>query len=188
MRHGNRINHLGRKYAHRKAMLSNMAASLIMHKRIKTTVAKAKELRSYIEPLINLSKSDSTHHRRTAFSQLQDKEAVTELFNGIGGKVANRNGGYTRILKLGDNRLCGNAEMCYIKLVDHTENMLKETKAAGKKKTRRRGGATAKATEKAPAATAEVVEEKAAPEAEAPAADATPEADDTAEDTPKEEA
>lgn len=187
MRHGNKINHLGRKYAHRKAMLSNMAASLIMHKRIKTTVAKAKELRSYIEPLINLSKSDSTHHRRTAFSQLQDKEAVTELFNSIGGKVANRNGGYTRILKLGDNRLGDNAEMCYIELVDYNENMLKETKAAGKKKTRRRGGAAAakpSAKAEAPVAVAEVAEEQAAPEAAAE--DAAPEAD-AADDTAKEE-
>ncbi len=136
MRHRKKINHLGRKAAHRKAMLSNMATSLIIHKRIKTTVAKAKALRIYVEPLITRSKKDEMHSRRVVFSYLQDKEAVTELFREVGPKVADRPGGYTRILKIGA-RLGDNAEMCYIELVDYNEAMLavKETKA----KTTRRG-------------------------------------------------
>ena len=147
MRHGNKINHLGRKYAHRSAMLSNMAVSLIIHKRIKTTIAKAKELRVYVEPIITKSKEDTTPHRRSVFSELQSKEAVTELFNNISGKIATRNGGYTRILKLGDNRVGDNAEMCYIELVDYNENMLKDAKATAKKRTRR-GKTTTKQTVK----------------------------------------
>jgi large subunit ribosomal protein L17 len=154
MRHGNKINHLGRTYSHRKAMMSNMATSLIMHKRIKTTLAKAKELRVYVEPIINRAKDDTTHNRREVFSQLQDKEAVTELFDQIGAKIANRNGGYTRILKIGDNRVGDNAEMCYIELVDYNEAMLKEPKGAAKKRTRR-GAKTA-----APKVTEKVVAEK----------------------------
>lgn len=143
MRHGNKINHLGRTYSHRKSMLSNMGASLLIHKRINTTLAKAKELRVYIEPLINKAKEDTTHNRRTVFASLRSKEAVTELFNNISGKIASRNGGYTRILKLGDNRAGDNAEMCIIELVDYNEGMLKEAKSAAKKRTRR-GAATAK--------------------------------------------
>ncbi len=137
MRHGKKFNHLGRKSAHRKAMLANMASSLIMHKRIRTTLAKAKALRGYVEPLITKSKDDSTHSRRTVFSYLQSKEAVTELFREVSTKVADRPGGYTRILKTG-NRLGDNAEMCYIELVDYNENLLTE-KAPKAKSTRRRG-------------------------------------------------
>lgn len=120
MRHGKKINHLGRTNTHRKAMLSNMACSLISHKRIFTTLAKAKELRVVVEPLITKSKIDSTHSRRVVFSNLQNKEAVTELFREIAPKVANRPGGYTRIIKLG-KRLGDNAEMCMIELVDFNE-------------------------------------------------------------------
>jgi len=136
MRHGKKFNHLGRKTAHRKAMLANMATSLIIHKRIKTTVAKAKALRLYVEPLITKSKNDTTHSRRVVFSYLKDKYAVTELFREVSTKIANRPGGYTRILRTG-NRLGDNAEMCIIELVDYNENLLtvKETKA---KSTRRR--------------------------------------------------
>ena len=136
MRHGRKINHLGRTSAHRKAMLANMATSLIMHKRIKTTLPKAKALRMYVEPLINKSKDDTTHSRRIVFSYLQNKEAVTELFREVSQKVANRPGGYTRILKLG-NRLGDAAEICYIELVDYNENMLSASTAKKKTTTRR---------------------------------------------------
>ncbi|MCK4361129.1 MAG: 50S ribosomal protein L17, partial [Bacteroidales bacterium] len=136
MRHGKKFNHLSRTSSHRKAMLSNMASSLIIHKRIKTTVAKAKALRSYIEPLITKSKVDSTHSRRTVFSYLQNKEAVTELFREVSQKIAERPGGYTRILKTG-TRLGDNAEMCFIELVDYNENLLAE-KVEKKVKTTRR--------------------------------------------------
>ena len=118
MRHGKKFNHLGRKAAHRKAMLANMACSLIEHKRIKTTLAKAKALRIYVEPLITKSKDDTTHSRRTVFSYLKQKEAITELFGDVAAKVAERPGGYTRILKL-SNRLGDNAQMAYIELVDY---------------------------------------------------------------------
>ncbi len=128
MRHGKRFNHLSRTSSHRKAMLANMASSLFKHKRIKTTMAKAKALRGYVEPLITKSKDDSTHNRRVVFSYLQDKEAVTELFREISVKVADRPGGYTRILKLGP-RQGDNAEMCMIELVDFNENMLAEKAA-----------------------------------------------------------
>ena len=137
MRHGRKINHLGRTSSHRKAMLANMATSLIMHKRIKTTLPKAKALRMYVEPLINRSKDDTTHSRRIVFSYLQSKEAVTELFREISQKVATRPGGYTRILKLG-NRLGDAAEICYIELVDYNENMLSASASAKKKPTTRR--------------------------------------------------
>lgn len=140
MRHGNKINHLGRKYAHRKAMLGNMGVSLIMHKRIKTTLAKAKELRVYIEPIINRAKEDNTHNRREVFSHLQDKEAVNELFTEIAGKIAGRNGGYTRILKIAETRVGDSAETAYIELVDYNENMLKTAKTATKKRSRRGTG------------------------------------------------
>ena len=175
MRHGKRFNHLSRTSAHRKAMLANMASSLIIHKRIKTTVAKAKALRTYIEPLITKSKTDSTHSRRVVFSYLKDKEAVTELFREVSVKVADRPGGYTRIIKIG-NRLGDNAEMALIELVDYNENLLQE-KAKGPKKTRRRRGGsgaakaeteTAVAAETAEEVVEEVVEETEVAEAEEP--------------------
>lgn len=140
MRHNKKFNHLSRTSSHRKAMLSNMAASLILHKRITTTVAKAKALRKYIEPMITRSKTDSTHSRRMVFSLLQNKFAVNELFRDISVKVADRPGGYTRIIKLG-NRLGDNADMCMIELVDFNENMLGSKAPAKAKSTRRRGGA-----------------------------------------------
>jgi large subunit ribosomal protein L17 len=148
MRHGNKVNALGRKTAHRAAMLSNMAISLIMHKRIFTTVAKAKELRKFVEPLVTKSKGDNTHNRRVVFSYLQNKEAIKELFSTVAVKVADRPGGYTRILKT-HARLGDNAEMCMMELVDFNEMML-EAKAAqsgstastGKKRTRRAGKKT----------------------------------------------
>ncbi|HBT86419.1 MAG: 50S ribosomal protein L17 [Fermentimonas sp.] len=135
MRHRKKNNHLGRKTAHRSAMLSNMATSLIMHKRIFTTVPKAKELRKYVEPLITQSKEDSTTSRRNVFSKLQNKYAVTELFQTVSQKVGDRPGGYTRIIKTG-NRLGDNASMCFIELVDFNENMLSDG-TAKKAKTRR---------------------------------------------------
>lgn len=136
MRHKKKNNHLGRKTAHRSAMLSNMASSLIMHKRIFTTVPKAKELRKYVEPLITKSKEDTTHSRREVFGKLQNKVAVTELFQTVSQKVADRPGGYTRIIKTGF-RLGDNASMCFIELVDFNENMLGDGKAAKKTRTRR---------------------------------------------------
>ena len=146
MRHRKRNNHLGRKTAHRGAMLSNMATSLIMHKRIFTTVPKAKELRKFVEPIITVSKEDTTQARRNAFSKLQNKYAVTELFQTVSQKVGDRPGGYTRIIKTG-NRLGDNASMCFIELVDFNENMLSESTT---KKTRtrrsRRGSSSAAAT------------------------------------------
>ncbi len=160
MRHGKKINHLGRTDTHRKAMLANMASSLILHKRITTTLAKAKALRQYVEPLITKSKSDTTHSRRTVFSYLKDKEAVTILFREIAEKVATRPGGYTRILKLA-NRLGDNAEMSIIELVDYNTTFTQGAEAgAAKKKSRRGGAATSKTktVEAAPVATQEVVE------------------------------
>ena len=136
MRHNKKINHLGRTNTHRNAMLSNMACSLIKHKRIFTTVAKAKALRKFVEPLITKSKEDTTHSRRVVFSNLQDKYAVTELFKEVSQKIGDRPGGYTRILKTG-NRLGDNAAMCFIELVDYNENMLKTATAKKATKTRR---------------------------------------------------
>ena len=159
MRHRKKFNHLGRKSAHRKAMLANMASSLILHKRIETTVAKAKALRVYVEPLITKSKDDSTHSRRTVFSYLKNKYAVTELFREIATKVADRPGGYTRILKTG-TRLGDSAEMCFIELVDYNENMLVEKEAKAKKSRRSRRKKSSGATETtAKVETQEVVEE-----------------------------
>ena len=132
MRHNKKINHLSRKKAHLDAMLSNMTVSLIMHKRIFTTLAKAKALRKFAEPIINRAKSDTTNDRRVVFSYLQDKAAVTELFQNVSVKIADRPGGYTRIIKTG-NRLGDNAKTCFIELVDYNENMLK----ADKKRTTR---------------------------------------------------
>lgn len=142
MRHGNKLNHLGRKSAHRKAMLSNMANSLIEHKRITTTIAKAKALRVFVEPLITKSKTDSTHSRRTVFSYLKNKDAVSTLFRDVAPKVSTRNGGYTRIIRTGF-RLGDNAEMCMIELVDFNELLL--AAAAPKKTTRRSRKAAPKA-------------------------------------------
>ena len=145
MRHGKKFNHLGRKAAHRKAMLSNMACSLIEHKRIQTTVAKAKALRKFVEPLITKSKTDTTHSRRIVFSHLRQKEVVTELFGDVASKVATRDGGYTRILKTG-NRLGDNAEMCFIELVDFNSTYTTD-KPKKKAKSTRRSGSAKKAAE-----------------------------------------
>ena len=158
MRHNKKFNHLGRKAAHRSAMLSNMACSLITHKRISTTLAKAKALRIYVEPLLTRAKEDTTANRRLVFSELKQKAVVTELFQNISEKIANRPGGYTRILRTGF-RLGDAAEMCIIELVDYNENMLKDTKKAAKKTTRRAGKKAAAKVEEAT-----VVEE--APKAE----------------------
>ncbi len=162
MRHNKKFNHLGRKKAHRDALLANMTISLIMHKRIFTTLAKAKALRVYAEPLINRAKADSMENRRLVFSYLQNKQAVTELFREISTKIAERNGGYTRILKTG-NRLGDNAEMCFIELVDSNENMLKEkgSKKEGRTRRSRRGG-NKPAAEAAPATEAPAAEVPAA--------------------------
>ena len=171
MRHRKSFNHLGRTSSSRKAMLSNMATSLILHKRITTTVAKAKALRSYVEPLITKSKEDTTHSRRVVFSYLQDKFAVTELFREISSKVADRPGGYTRIIKL-ENRLGDNAEMAMIELVDYNELMLKEKDSKKAKSTRRRRGSKKKADDQASAPVEELVEsveEKPVEETEAKA-------------------
>ena len=138
MRHGKKFNHLGRKVGHRKALLANMACSLIKHKRIQTTTAKAKALRKYIEPLITKAKVNTTHSRRIVFSYLQDKDAVRELFDEVSEKIANRPGGYTRIIKLGF-RFGDGAEMAMIELVDYNENLLKSDSKSGKRKRTRRG-------------------------------------------------
>ena len=186
MRHGKKVNHLGRTDSHRKAMLGNMASSLILHKRITTTLAKAKALRVYVEPIITKSKNDTTHSRRTVFSYLQDKDAVTILFREVAEKVANRPGGYTRIIKM-ENRLGDNAEMALIELVDYNTVYGQDTGKAEKKSTRRRGGkgkagvtAAAPAAKAAPAEAvvveepvAEAVVEETPVVEEAPAAEAT---------------
>lgn len=159
MRHNRKINHLGRQSAHRKAMLANMASSLILHKRIETTVAKAKALKKYVEPLMTKSKEDTTHQRRVVFSYLKDKYAVTELFRVVAPKIADRPGGYTRILHTGF-RLGDAAEMCIIELVDFNETYVEGAVVAAKPKTRRSRGA------KKVAEDAQVAE---APATEAPA-------------------
>ena len=174
MRHGKKINHLGRTTAHRHAMLSNMATSLIMHKRVTTTVAKAKALRQYVEPLLTKSKDDTTHSRRMVFASLQNKETLKELYGEVAGRIANRPGGYTRILKLSATRLGDNADMCIIELVDFNETMLEAKNAAGAKSTttrrsRRRGGKAETAGNEAGTSAAEVT-------ADAPAATTTVEA------------
>lgn len=170
MRHGKKVNHLSRTASHRKAMMANMASSLIKHKRIITTVAKAKALRVFVEPLITRSKDGSTHNYRTVFSYLRDKEAVNELFTVVGEKVANRPGGYTRILKTG-NRAGDNAEMAMIELVDFNEffeGFKKDKKKSTTRRSRRGGKSTAKAAPEAPANTedqeVEVVDVKPAEE------------------------
>lgn len=161
MRHNKKFNHLGRTASHRSAMLSNMACSLIKHKRITTTVAKAKALKKFVEPLMTKSKDDTTNSRRVVFSNLQDKAAVTELFKEISVKIADRPGGYTRIIKTG-KRLGDNAEMCFIELVDYDENMAKEKVA--KKATRTRRSKKSAAATETPAVEAPATEE--APKAE----------------------
>ena len=166
MRHNKKFNHLGRKAPHRAAMLSNMATSLIMHKRITTTLQKAKALRKYVEPLITKAKTDTTESRRVVFSYLQNKYAITELFSTVSEKVASRPGGYTRIIKLG-KRPSDAADMAFIELVDFDENMLKTEK---KKSTRRSRKSSAPKAEAAPAE-----EVPAAPAEEAPAAEAAAE-------------
>jgi large subunit ribosomal protein L17 len=162
MRHGKKINHLGRKTAHRSALLSNMASSLILNKRITTTVAKAKALRKYVEPLITKAKDDTTHSRRTVFSYLQNKESVKTLFSEVVGKVAERPGGYTRIIKMGDTRVGDNAEMCLIELVDFN-TIYKKEGAVKQAKTRRsrRGGKKAEGAEGTDAAAETAAEPKA---------------------------
>lgn len=182
MRHGKKFNHLGRTAPHRKAMLSNMACSLFLHKRISTTVAKAKELRKYVEPLITRAKEDTTHNRRVVFSYLQNKEAIKILFGEVVEKVGSRPGGYTRIIKTGF-RLGDNAEMSIIELVDYNELMLKDAKPA-KKSTRRRsrrGAGSAASSEAIPAA--EVVEETTddAPQVDAPSAEGEDQTDENGE-------
>jgi large subunit ribosomal protein L17 len=172
MRHNRVINHLGRTSSHRKAMLANMATSLIIHKRITTTTAKAKALRTYVEPLITKSKEDSTHSRRVVFSYLKDKEAVAELFRDISPKIGERPGGYTRILKIG-NRIGDNADMCIMELVDYNEAML-GGEAAKTKTTRRR-----RATKKKEGAVAETTAPKAAKAKAAKAEEPVKKAEDT---------
>jgi len=170
MRHGKKFNHLGRTADHRRAMLANMAISLIMHKRITTTLAKAKALKKYVEPLITRSKDDSTNSRRVVFSYLQNKEALKELFGVVAQKVGDRPGGYTRIIKLGF-RQGDAAEKAFIELVDFDENMLKTPKAEKKTRRSRKSApkAEAPAAEEAPKAETPAAEE--APKAEAPAAE-----------------
>ena len=163
MRHNKKINHLGRTHSHREAMLSNMAVSLIKHKRIFTTLAKAKELRKYVEPLITKSKEDTTHSRRIVFRNLRDKYTVTELFKEVSQKIGDRPGGYTRIIKTG-NRLGDNASMCFIELVDYNELMLKDKKAPEKAKTRRSRKKSDTVTAKTDAPKAPVSKKKAVTE------------------------
>ncbi|PTX60998.1 LSU ribosomal protein L17P [Kordia periserrulae] len=153
MRHGKKVNHLGRKTAHRKSMLANMACSLIEHKRINTTVAKAKALKQFVEPLVTKCKEDTTHNRRLVFSKLRNKHAVTELFRDVAVKVADRPGGYTRIIKLG-NRLGDNAQMALIELVDYNETYNTEKKSKSTRRSRRsRGGNKANTPAPAPVET-----------------------------------
>jgi len=183
MRHNKKFNHLSRKSAHRKAMLANMACSLIAHKRIATTVPKAKALRVYVEPLLTKSKEDTTNSRRQVFALLQNKEAVTELFREISVKIADRPGGYTRILRTGF-RLGDNAEMCIIELVDYNENMLKEKSAKKTRRTRRAGGAKSETTPAAKEAKAEKAVAETVAE-EAPIAEEVVEVVEVVEETPQ---
>ena len=205
MRHGKKFNHLSRKTAHRKAMLSNMACSLIEHKTINTTLAKAKALRKYVEPILTRSKTDSTHSRRLVFRYLQNKYTVTELFRDVAPKIADRPGGYTRIIRTG-YRLGDNAEMCMIELVDFNELYTNEKTKKNTRRSRRGGGSTATTTEETVEATTEetvdatpveevkaekVEEKKTEVKAEKPAAKAKPEAkaeekkEDKSEDSDK---
>ncbi|RZJ33626.1 MAG: 50S ribosomal protein L17 [Flavobacterium sp.] len=200
MRHGKKFNHLSRQTGHRKAMLANMACSLIEHKRINTTVAKAKALKQFVEPLITKSKDDTTHNRRIVFAYLRSKYAVTDLFRDVAAKVGDRPGGYTRIIKLG-NRLGDNADMAMIELVDFNELYNGGKKEEKKGRSRRGGKAKPAATAAAPAAKAEAAAEveeptvetpeaevEAAPVAEAPATEApeAPAADEATEEKKEE--
>ena len=207
MRHGKKVNHLSRKKGHRRSLLSNMACSLIEHKSINTTLAKAKALRVYVEPLLTKSKTDSTHSRRTVFSYLQDKEVVAELFREVAPKIASRNGGYTRIIRTG-YRLGDNAEMCMIELVDFNEVYTKEAKTKTTRRSRRGGKKTTNAETlvedavveetvetaaetsetKVAEATAETTEETTAQASEEPAAEATEELAAEATEAPEVEA
>ncbi|MBY5952296.1 50S ribosomal protein L17 [Algoriphagus marincola] len=184
MRHGKKFNHLGRKAAHRKAMLSNMATSLILHKRISTTLAKAKELKKYVEPLITRAKEDTTHNRRVAFSYLKNKDGIKALFGEVIAKVGTRPGGYTRIIKTGF-RLGDNAEMCIIELVDFNELMLKDSKPAKKTTRRSRRGSGSKVAETASAAPA-AEKKEVAPAAETSTEESTNEADDASNESNEE--
>ena len=199
MRHGKKVNHLSRKKGHRRSLLSNMACSLIEHKSISTTLAKAKALRVYVEPLLTKSKTDSTHSRRTVFSYLQNKDVVSELFRDVAPKIATRNGGYTRIIRTG-YRLGDNAEMCMIELVDFNEVYTKEETKKTTRRSRRGGkksvdsasteAPVAEATEETPVAEA-VTEEAPAAEAateEAPATEEVPAVEAATEEAPAEEA
>lgn len=193
MRHGKKNNHLGRTAPHRAAMLSNMATSLILHKRIETTLAKAKELRKYVEPMITRSKTDDTNNRRVVFSYLQSKEAIKELFGIVAEKVASRPGGYTRIIKLG-NRLGDNASMCMMELVDFNETMLAAaTETATKTRRSRRGGVKKDGSDAVVEAAAPVAVEEPSAEIveETPSAtvveDETPAAESSAAESSEEE-
>jgi|SRR6185437_312131 len=194
MNHGNKVNHLGRTASHRKAMLSNMAGSLIIHKKITTTVAKAKELRKFVEPLITKAKDDTTHSRRMVFSALKHKDPVKELFGDVAAKVADRPGGYTRILRTG-NRLGDNAELCIMELVDYNETYTTGKKAPAKTRRKRAAGAkksvakpaaeVSEENETAVAAPAAGKKSKAkAPKAEANATPEVPEIEQPGEGTP----
>jgi large subunit ribosomal protein L17 len=181
MRHGKKINHLGRTAAHRNAMLSNMASSLIISKRVTTTVAKAKALRQFIEPLLTKAKDDTTHSRRTVFATLQNKESLKELYGEIAGRIATRPGGYTRILKLSATRAGDNADMCIIELVDFNETLLEakntaEAKSTTTRRSRRRGGKGEATSNEAGSSAAEV-------KSDAPAATTQSAPADTATDT-----
>lgn len=192
MRHNKKFNHLSRKKAHRDALLANMTISLIQHKRIITTLAKAKALRVYAEPLINRAKTDDTHSRRLVFKHLQNKYAVSELFNNIAQKIADRPGGYTRILKIG-NRLSDDAKMCLIELVDYNEAMLKDknepAKKASTRRSRRKSAAKAAPAEETPAAVEEPKAEKQPAAEEIPTVEETPAVEEApaGEDAPKSE-
>jgi large subunit ribosomal protein L17 len=176
MRHGKKINHLGRTASHRNAMLSNMATSLILHKRVTTTVAKAKALRQFVEPLLTKAKDDTTHSRRTVFATLQNKESLKELFGSVAEKIATRPGGYTRILKLSATRAGDNADMCIIELVDFNETLLDaknatEAKSTTTRRSRRRGGKAEAAGNEAGTSAAVVADAPAATTTESVPAD-----------------
>ncbi|MCB0652512.1 MAG: 50S ribosomal protein L17 [Saprospiraceae bacterium] len=184
MRHGKKFNHLGRKVGHRRALLRNLSIALITHKRINTTLAKAKALRQFIEPLLTKSKSNTTHSRRVVFSNLQNKEAIKELFDVIAEKIADRPGGYVRVLRTGFRRSDG-AEMAMIELVDFNDvySANQDSKAGGTSKRRRRGGSKKKATEAAAPAAVETAVEEVVEEAEEVVEDAVVEVDDVVEET-----
>lgn len=189
MRHGNKTNHLGRTHSHRDALLKNLAISLIQYKRIETTLAKAKELRKYVEPLITKSKNDTTHSRRTVFSYLQDKESVKTLFGDIAEKVASRNGGYTRIIKLG-TRFGDNAEVALIELVDYNEafSTAVEEKTTKTRRSRRGGNkGTTATTEATPAAAVDESSAEVVEETPVAAVEAEPTTEEVADTTPASE-